>query len=244
MNGTIHLSGEAILYAVIRAHREQIYGVQNTLADLAESAYPAFIQRAEEELSAAGVGEMDFDGAFSLTPEFEHLIADIADAQSVVGADLRRNGQQRTLTIYHGDKTGSVLIGTDNHYELTPEADPVETFLAFLDPITDPEELPASVTVDTTLIQHRDMQGIVGAGCTQDVARLLLSAAEGQDAFLRLERATIGAPGQEVYVFYGDAGIYRIGVDYSETQELFTLTPMRREDLTAMLQTLLAGGTL
>lgn len=242
MNGTIRLSGEAILYTVLRMRRTGIYGVENVLAGLNEKEFPTFIQRTEQELAAASLGEMDFDGAFSLAPEYGQLIAACADAKAVVGAGLRRGGEQRTLTFYSGKKTGPVLTRTGETYELTAEADPVEAILTFLAPIGEPEQLPPQVTADTALVEQRDLEGLVSAGCTEPMAQLILDAVEGREAFLRVEKVGKEIRSQEIHLIYGAAGIFRIGVEYTETQELFTFTPVSLEELKALLQDLTEGG--
>lgn len=237
MKEVYQLPADAMLYAVLRLHKPGIYGLPNVMPKLSDKEFPAFAQDAELELMGAGCGVLNFDGEFALEPGFAALLSGCADCQSVVGASLQRGGGWQKLTLYPA--AGAVLERAEDFTcTLRPAAHPMEALLAALALPEDPPTPLPELLVDTDLLEKRDLQGVMAAGCCEAQAEMILAALNGTGGYAHISRVEGRARTGELLLFYGQAGILAADAEYSETQEFLRLRPLAKQQALAQLHRL------
>ena len=248
-----HLSAGAILYSVLCAKREGIYGVRNVLATVSREEYPLFVQNAEMELMDKGLGCMDCDGTFGLEPEFMEVIGACGDCSTVLSAAVRREHRERLLTGYlindvekDGADSGADIGGTekmnksngrnvileqvgDTDYVLRTEADILSRTMEFLN-LPERENVLAETSVDSGLIQRRDFDGLLAAGCSEEMARLVIASAKGVGGYAQIGRVHEKQRTDLVTLLCGPDGIVTAQVEYPVGSEMFRLTPVTVEE--------------
>ena len=237
MEQAYRLSAGALLYAVLKLHKPGIYGLPNVMPKLSDKDFPAFAQDAELELMDAGCGILSFDGEFALDESFAALLGGCADCRGVVGASLRRDGVWHKLTLYPA--AGAVLEREEDFTcTLRPAAQPAEVLETALALPEDPAQPPCEVLVDTDLLEKRDLEGVMAAGCGEGQANMILAALNGDGGYAHISRVEGREQTAELLLFYGAEGILSAGAEYSETRELLRLTPLTRAELLEQIQTL------
>ena len=235
MEQAYHLSAGALLYAVLKLHKPGIYGLPNVMPKLSDKDFPAFAQDAELELMDAGCGILSFDGEFAIEPDFAALLEGCADCRGVVGASLRRNGVWQKLTLYPA--AGAVLERAEDYTcILRTAAQPMDVLLETLALPENPEKPPFEVLVDTDLLEKRDLEGVMAAGCGEAQASMILSALNGTGGYAHLSHVEGRVRTDELLLVYGTEGILSAEAEYSETQEFLRLMPLSREDVSGILR--------
>lgn len=234
MEQSYRLSAGAVLYAVLRLHKPGIYGVPNMMPKLSDKEFPDFAQEAELELMAAGCGTLDFDGEFTVAPDFAALLGSCADCRSAVGVSLRSGGVWRKLTLYPA--AGAVLERGEDLTCTLRRGEPMEVLLAAL-ALPETNEL-TEVLVDTDVLEQRDLDGVQAAGCGEGEAKLILSALDGTGHYAHVSRVEGRERTGELLLLYGPEGILSAAAEYSETQEFLRLTPVTAEETAARLRAL------
>lgn len=240
MEQVYRLSAGALLYAVLKLHKPGIYGLPNVMPKLSDKDFPAFAQDAELELMDAGCGILNFDGEFTLDESFAALLGGCADCRCVVGASLRRDGVWHKMTLYPA--TGAVLEREED-FTCTlrlAAARPAEVLEAALELPVDPAQPPCEVLVDTDLLEKRDTEGVMAAGCGEGQANMILTALDGTGGYAHISRVEGRHQTAELLLFYGAEGILSAGAEYSETRELLRLKPLTRTEALELLQVLAA----
>lgn len=235
MEQTYRLSAGALLYAVLKLHKPGIYGLPNVMPKLSDKDFPAFAQDAELELMEAGCGILNFDGEFALDENFAALLGGCADCRSVVGASLRRDSVWHKLTLYPA--AGAVLERAEDFTcTLRPAAQPVEALLEALALPEDPAQPPCEVLVDTNLLEKRDLEGVMAAGCGEEQANMILAALNGTGGYAHISRVDGRERTDELLLLYGAGGILSAEPEYSDTQEFLRFTPVLKEDISCELR--------
>lgn len=239
--GEYRLSAGAVLYAVFLLHKRSIYGVPAVMPPVHDRKFPAFAQEAEQELMENGCGILDFDGIFTLDPDFSAMLGRCADCREVFGANLYQNGAERKLTVYCG---ADALLERDGKFAcvLRPAQAPgLELQKALSLPDAAGGRL-AEVSVDTGVLEKRDLKGVMESGCEESQARMILNALEGKGGYAHLVHTTEQERIGELVLLYGPEGILHAGVEYTETQERMRLTPITPQEAVERLQTLSETG--
>lgn len=235
--GEYRLSAGAILYSVFLLHKRSIYGVPAVMPSIQDRKFPLFAQEAEQELMDSGCGVLDFDGVFSLDPDFSTLLKRCADCREVLGASLRRGGRWHKLTIYQ--EAGALLEHDGNlSCALRPIDSPEE---ALLEALALPDAAPGQlqeVCVDTGLLEKKNLAGIQSAGCSETQAKLILDALTGDQGYAHVVHTKERERLNEMLLLYGPEGILTVGVEYTETQELMRLTPLTEREAAGRLRVL------
>lgn len=233
------ISACAVLYVLRKSGHRGIYGVQNVLAGLNKAARDAAFQQAELELMAAGLGSMDFDGVFTPEAELTSLIGDCAECKHILSASMRRDGMIRSCTCFRlGEKT-CVLEQTDKDlYAIYTDTDAAARVTAFFG-LPQRESALKEISVDSALIQHRDRDGLVEAGCSEALAALVTDAARGVGGYAQFSRIIGDTMTELETILYGDAGIVTVAVEYTWGQELFRLTPVSADWVAESIRKLL-----
>lgn len=239
--GEYRLSAGAVLYAVFLLHKRSIYGVPAVMPPVHDRKFPAFAQEAEQELMDSGCGILDFDGIFTLDPDFSALLGRCADCREVFGANLYQSETERKLTIYRG---ADALLERDGKFDcvLRPAQSPKEELLRALSLPAASDGRLAEVRVDTGVLERRSLEGIMASGCGEAQARMILNALEGKGGYAHLVHTTEQGRVGELVLLYGPEGILQAGVEYTETQELMRLTPITPQEAVERLQTLSETG--
>lgn len=233
------ISAGAMLYAVFLRGHNGIYGVKNVLAGLKKEAVPAYFREMELELMESGLAVMDFDGGFSLNPDFAELVDACACCSNVLAVPSRRNGKETMLTCYLGENGIRALetVGAEE-YLLHTSVDPAQIIPAFLG-LPEGEGNLEQASVDSALIQRRDVKGLMEAGCSEALAMLAVNAAKGIDGYAQILRIADSAGTDLVTLLYNDAGTVSVDVEYPWGQELFRLTPVTVPWVTDRIRALL-----
>lgn len=230
----LEISAGAMLYAAaLRGHRK-LYGVKNIPA----AAWNP--QRIELELMDAGLAEMDFDGGFALTEDFAAVVDACADCGRVAAAACRRERRERRMTCYLGSEKWLLEQTGEQKYRLRSGEDTAEAIVDFLG-LADGDGTLEPIRVDTGLVQHRDREGLLAAGCSEAMAALLLNGAKGTGGYAQIFRMEDGVQMEPVTLVYGSAGTVSVEVEYSWEQELFRLTPVTRREAARQIRALLEG---
>lgn len=231
MQKEYHLSSGAILYALLRLHKPGIYGVDNVLEGMTDETFPAFIQRSEMELMEKGCGTLNFDGVFELEEDFAALLGRSADAKTILTAAKRKDQQKSRQVIYLVEGAAASLTCPEGREPvLTAVEDPAKAVTDFLDLPESAGELQETV-VDSTLAAEKDEAGLLKAGCTADMARLVVNAAEGMGGYAVLGCTREGGQTGELVLLYGPEGIVSLTAEYTQAEELFRLTPLTAEEV-------------
>ncbi len=226
------VSAGALLYAVLLRGHEAIYGVKNVLASLQKETIPDYFRSMEKELIASGLGPLDFGGNFSLGPDFEALEDACACCGSALLVPARQSHRERMLTCYLCEKAQYVLEEVNNgNYVLYQDVDPAQRIVAFLG-LREDEGTLKEACVDSSLIQKRDQKGLLDAGCSEELASLVLNAAKGIDGYTQIVRITDNDQSDMITLLYSDAGTVRVDVEYPWGQGLFRLTPVTAQWVT------------
>jgi len=242
MEQAYSLSAGALLYAVLRLHKQGIYGLPNVMPGMSDQNFPAFAQDAELELMDAGCGILNFDGEFTLEPDFAALLGACADCKSVIGASLRRDGNWQKLTLYPA--AGAVLErAEDFNCTLRPSERLGEALLEALELPTGPVKSLMEALIDTDLLEKRDLEGMLASGCEKGQADMLLSALNGTGGYAHISLVEGRTRTSELLLFYGAEGILSANVEYSESQEFLRFTPVLREDVEDKLREWLKSET-
>lgn len=233
------ISAGAMLYAVILRGHNGIYGVKNVLAALRKEELQGFFREMEMELIASGMGAMDFDGAFSLEPEFGALVDACARCGKVLVVASRRDHREQMLTCYLCEEDIYVLEQVrDSEYILHTNIDPAKQIIAFLN-LQEGEGKLEQASVDSALIQHRDLKGLREAGCGEELALLAVNAAKGIDGYAQIGRISDNSQTDLVTLLYNSAGTVRVDMEYPWGQELLCLRPVTVQWVADRIQALL-----
>ncbi len=224
MERLYELSAEAILYSVLTLERAGIYGVRDVLSGKTKEEFSAMMQQAEMELMMAGLGTMDFDGGFTLDDNFAEAVAACADRGDAWSAARRQDGQMTELTLYPGEETYALLRRTDGMYELGLSEQPMQDMMAFLD-LPETKTLH-EVCVSSKLLQDRNISGLTDAGCSPELAQLAVDAATGAQTYAQFTRVREYRPDYPMNVLTGLAGAVLVQVEYTDSDEMFRLTPV------------------
>lgn len=232
------LSPGALLYSVLRLHKSGIYGLPDIFSDISDAEFPACIQKAEQELLQKGYGMMDFDGNFTLEEAFAELVGQCADERSVLLVDRRKKGRQNRMTCYLGNNV--ILTQDDSECVLRAGQSIPAAVLDFL-------KLPAEcknlkeACVDSSLVTARDISGLVEAGCSPVLAELIVSSAVGEGGYAQLTRITDRIQTQLLALAWGEEGTVNVGVEYTQEEELFRLTPVTVSQVEKQMEALVVG---
>lgn len=99
-----------------------------------------------------------------------------------------------------------------------------------------PEKPPLEVLVATDLLEKRDLEGVMAAGCGEGQANMILSALNGTGGYAHLSHVEGRERTAELLLIYGAEGILSADAEYSQTQEFLRLTPLSREDASGILR--------
>lgn len=239
------LSAGTLLYAVRKLHKRGFYGLPDVMPRLSDGEFPAFAQEAEMELIEAGLGLLDFDGEFTLDRGFAELLGACADCKSVMGVSVRRDRTWIKRTLYL--TAGAVL---EREEDLICTLRRETRFMdVLLEVLALPEKLSydsgssglSEILVDTDVLEQRDLQKLQAAGCGEAQARMILAALDGDGGYAHISRVDDKERTGELLLMYGGEGILSAGAEYSETQELLRLKPLRKEKLLQELRIMQSG---
>lgn len=237
MGNEYHLSAGALLYAAIRLEKQQFLGVKNVLETLTEETLPRFVQQAEDELLTQNCASLHFDGSFVLDEAFAALIDRCCSCDAVLAVSRRLAQKQDTLVVYPAAGCAALTQTGEEYLLAEGSGDAAQPVLAFLQLPAQPNTLPA-ILLDSILIEEQDTQGLLDAGCTNAMAELIVQSARGVGGYASLSRAGLQGPLDESVLVYGDAGLFTVDVEYTETQELFRFSPVDADWITRRTQTL------
>lgn len=232
------LSHGALLYSVLRLRKSGIYGLADIFSNISDAEFPACIQNAEQELMEKGYGLMDFDGNFTLEESFAELVGQCADERSVLLVDRRKNGRQDRMTCYLGNRV--ILTQDDRDCVLRSGQSIPAAVLDFLKLPVECKNLEEAC-VDSGLVTARDISGLAEAGCSPVLAELIVSSAVGEGGYAQLTRITDRVQTQLLAFAWGEAGTVSVGVEYTQEEELFRLTPVTASQAEKQLETMIAG---
>lgn len=235
------VSAGAMLYAVMLRGHSGIHGMKNVPSPLQKDRWAVGFQTMEMELMESGLGMMDFDGNFSLEPRFAALVDDCARCADVLAVASRRNGETTTLTCYLcADGVRGLEETAPRKYLLHERIDPAAQIPAFLNLREDACALEPAI-VDSFLIQRRDVSGLMEAGCSEALARLVANAAKGTDGYTQLFRITGDTRADVLTLLHNEDGTVCVDVEYTWERELFRLTPVTVPQAADRIRQLLEG---
>lgn len=220
------VTAEQILYTILKNDLPGICGVADAFAGKEEAAIRKEFPQWETQLYFSGLGSMDFDGGFTLDPEFLQAVTSCCQCSRILSVPVRRAQTQRELTVFFCE-SGTLALEQvqDWEYRLHTDCDPEQLVPAFL-------QLPAatgfssSCSIDSDLIQRADVMEMICSGCDPDLAKLAADAASGVAGYANLTWIENGMANEVQTILYNEEGIVRVEVAYTWEQELMRLTPV------------------
>lgn len=220
------VSAEQILYTILKYDLPGICGVADAFAGREEAAIRKEFPQWETQLYFSGLGSMDFDGGFTLNPDFLQAVTSCSQCSRILSVPVRHAQTQRELTVFFCE-SGTLALEQvqDRQYRLHTDCDPELLVPAFL-------QLPAatvfsgSCSIDSSLIQRADVMEMICNGYDPDLAKLAADAASGVAGYANLTWIENGMANEVQTILYNKEGIVRVEVAYTWEQELMRLTPV------------------
>lgn len=221
-----HASAGAILYIVLKKELPGICGVQNAFLNKDFQSIQADFPRLESEMCISGLGSMDFDGAFTPDPGFCQAITDCSQCNRILSIPVRHNKTFRELTVFFCQKEILALeqVG-ELSYILHTGCDP-DTLAAQFLKLPERTAFLCSCTVDSSLIQQKNMLEMVCSGCDPDVAQLAVDAACGTAGYAQILQIDGHTANEMQTILYNEKGILLVNVVYTQDQEQMQLQPI------------------
>lgn len=220
------ISADMIHYIMSTAHKNKLYGVQNTMAPLTALQQQERYAQVQMDMLTSGYGEMDFDGVFTVDEKLSRLIGQCCDCSTVICAALRREKKTLTWTAYICEAGIHVIeqVGLAE-YVLLENAILDERMLAFLNLPKTAASYPET-SIDTALIVNRDLDGIKAEGCPDELASLVINACEGIDGYAQISLITDDVQKELITLLFNDSSVVSLDVEYTWGQELFRFYPV------------------
>lgn len=220
------VSAGQILYTILKNDLPGICGVTDVFAGKEEAAIREEFPQWETQLCLSGLGSMDFDGAFSLAPEFLQAITMCCQCNRILSVPVRRERIQRELTVFFCEGNPLALEQVqEREYRLHTACDPEQLIPTFLQ-LPTATVFSSSCSIDSDLIQRRDVMEMICNGCNPDLAQLAADAAGGVAGYANLTWIENGMANEMQTILYNESGIVRVEVAYTWEQELMRLTPV------------------
>lgn len=235
MGKTYELSADAILYTVILCQEPQIYGVKNVLLGLEPSQFAGYAQKSQMELMEHKYGQLNFDGSFQLDEELEKLIKSCSSCKKIIGVDKKWKSNKGQLTCYVTEQGVDALeLVEGNQYRLCENVDLTEKILEYIGFPEKNEDL-SQVVVDSTLVTQGDKNGLMEAGCSNQVSDLVTEAFRGNRKVVAISKVEDGKLSECITYLYGEEGILEVLAQYNLEKEMLCLTPMTPEEIKARI---------
>ena len=220
------ISAEQILYTILKYDLPGICGVANAFEGQGESAIREEFPLWETQLCLSGLGNMDFDGVFTLDSDFLQAITNCCQCSRILSVPVRRARTQRELTVFFCE-SGTLALEQvqDREYRLHTACNPQQLVSEFLQ-LPTATVFSGSCSIDSGLIQRTDIMEMICNGCNPDLAKLAADAAGGIAGYANLTWIENGMANEVQTILYNENGIVRVEVVYTWEQELMQLTPV------------------
>ena len=227
MRQEYRLSARAILYALYKLRCHGMYGLPAVMPDPRSAEFPLFAQKCEEEILAAGLSSMDFDGEVTLDQEFSTLLRSCARCHGVAAARLKHKGVLRKVTLY--PNAGAMLLRDEEEQCVLKAAEDVAGELLAL--LALPGDVPGcdSLRVNTDHLEQRDRDGLMADGCSEELADALLADLAGAGGYAHIVRTVFRNRTDDLMLLHGGDHRLVAAAEYADGQEWLRLSPISHE---------------
>lgn len=219
------LSAKAILYAAGKAGAQSFTGLPNALYGIDKAAEAKAIQEAEDELTKAGLMELDFDGKSTIEKDLLDMALICSNVSLITGYDLKKqDGSIKTATVF--------LDRNDNYYLLTAfgvdedkylfgkkSEEEIQAFIKENISVPDGSSDEAVTVVESRLLSDPDKDKLVEAGCSEDTADLIEKAINGGACALSMRRFINTVEDQTIIYYWNDSRVLNMNVVYEDDKE-------------------------
>ena len=227
MRQEYRLSARAILYALYQLRCHGMYGLPAVMPDPRSAEFPLFAQKCEEEILAAGLSSMNFDGEVTLDGEFSTLLRSCARCHGVAAAQLKHKGVLRRVTLY--PDAGAVLLRSEEEQcVLKATQDVAGELLALLDLSGDVPEC-GELRVNTDHLEQRNREGLIADGCSEELADAILADLAGAGGYAHIVRTVFRNRTDDLMLLHGGDHRLVAAAEYADGQEWLRLSPISPE---------------
>ena len=219
------LSAKAILYAAKKAGAQSFTGLPNALYGIDKAAEAKIIREAEDELTEAGLMELDFDGKSTIEKELLNMVLICSNVSQITGYDLKlADGNIKTATVF--------LDRNDNYYLLTgfgqedekylfakKSVDEIKKFIKEYISVPEGTAEESVTVVESSLLSGPEKETLVEAGSSEDTADLIEKAINGGACALSMRRFINTVEDQTIIYYWNDSHILNMNVVYEDDKE-------------------------
>ncbi len=239
------LSAEAIVYAAAVAGARGITGLPNVFGGQTEDERKQTVTAAKEELGAAGLSSMDFDGNETVDNKLLDAVKSCAWARQVTGYDLKEADGNKLSYTYYLNMDGKTAFltsdsGEDGKYSLSDKSGAdVLTLLKNKIAFNSTNEGISETVVENLDVARADRDKLTASGASTQLVELIAASIAGGGCALTMRRFVNHMEDVSYVLLFSDKAVVRMDVFYEDGTEKARLTPVSADEAYEMISSLL-----
>ena len=239
------LTADALLYAAAVAGVRSFTGLPNVFGGQTDKERRQTITSAKEELSAAGLLSMDFDGNEAIDSQLLDEIKKCAWARQITGYDLKEaDGNKISYTFFLNMEGQTGFLTSDSGEEgkyclegLNEESvkDIFKKKIAFNGENAGISEF----VVDNLDVTRADKEKLLAAGASNELVELIMASIAGGGSALTMRRFVNHVEDISYVLLFNDKATVKMDILYEDGIEKAKLTPVSAEEAYDMINSLL-----